>query len=321
MKQLYPLVSVIIPVYNAEKYLVRCIQSALDQTYPDLEIILVDDGSTDSSTSICRRFYFNFSKIKYIRKENGGLSSARNCGIREAKGKYLFFLDADDYLHCQGMETLVRIAEESGAEITVGSHFKFRDSSLSAQLLALEKFNSKLPYGTWSGKDAARRMLLQKKIPDNSAWGKLYLKSLFQTFSFRENTTYEDLDIIPFMAFSCRQVAFTLRKIYFYRQHPDSYLHNFSSQRKDVLSVTERIENHFAEYIKMKKAAQSRRFSACFNILLLYYKNKGVVEEKEWKNTVELCRREIKRLRMGILINPNARLKNKAGALLSFLSC
>ena len=105
------LVSVIIPVYNVERYLKKCIDSILNQTYKNLEIILVDDGSTDCSSKICDEYAKNDTRILVIHKANGGQSEARNIGISESKGEYIFFVDSDDYIEYNAIETMLEIAE------------------------------------------------------------------------------------------------------------------------------------------------------------------------------------------------------------------
>ena len=110
-------VSVIIPVYNVEKYLPRCIKSVLDQTYQDLEIILVDDGTKDNSGIMCDEYATKDNRIRVIHKENGGLSSARNSGIEIATGDAVFFLDSDDYLPTECIEKMVCLMEEKDADI------------------------------------------------------------------------------------------------------------------------------------------------------------------------------------------------------------
>ena len=103
------MISVIVPIYNVEKYLIKCIESIINQTYKDLEIILVDDGSTDSSGKICDEFATKDNRIKVIHKKNGGLSSARNIGLDICKGNYISFIDSDDYIELDMYEKMIKI--------------------------------------------------------------------------------------------------------------------------------------------------------------------------------------------------------------------
>ncbi len=111
-----PLVSVIIPVYNVEKYLARCVDSVLAQTYPNVEIILVDDGSPDSSGAICDEYAALHENVQVVHKKNGGLASARNAGMRVATGEYLFFIDSDDWIDPETLQELVEIGEKTGVD-------------------------------------------------------------------------------------------------------------------------------------------------------------------------------------------------------------
>ena len=112
-----PKVSVVVPVYNVERYLGRCLDSILGQTMPDWEAICVDDGSTDGSTDILRDYAERDSRLRVLSKENGGLSSARNAATRVARGKYVNYLDSDDFIHSQTFELTLALAERDGADI------------------------------------------------------------------------------------------------------------------------------------------------------------------------------------------------------------
>ena len=117
-----PLITVIVPIYHVEKYLHRCVDSILNQTYENLEIILVDDGSGDACSSICDEYAGRDSRIVVIHKENGGLSDARNAGIEIAKGQYLAFVDSDDYIHKDMYKILMKEILESNAEVSICSY-------------------------------------------------------------------------------------------------------------------------------------------------------------------------------------------------------
>lgn len=129
------MITVIIPVYNVEKYLERCLDSVLMQTYTNLEIILVDDGSTDSSGLICDKYAEKDARIKVIHKKNGGLSSARNIGLDNATGEYIGFVDSDDYIHFDLFQKCINRLKNTGADVCMFSHFTVNESgSISHQL-------------------------------------------------------------------------------------------------------------------------------------------------------------------------------------------
>ena len=122
------LVSVVVPIYNVQDYLEKCIDGILKQTYDNLEIILVDDGSPDECGQICDAYALKDKRIHVFHKENGGLSDARNYGMKEATGKYITFIDSDDFIHARFIEILLRIAKEKQADIVVGDFFLFQES-------------------------------------------------------------------------------------------------------------------------------------------------------------------------------------------------
>lgn len=135
-----PLISVIVPIYNTQEYLTKCVQSVLDQTYQGFEILLVDDGSQDGSAEICRAFCGSDSRIRFLPLPHKGVSAARNAGMDEAKGEYLFFLDSDDTIHPQLLEALLELCETTGAALAteVYRHMMASDPGSPAEILSTE---------------------------------------------------------------------------------------------------------------------------------------------------------------------------------------
>jgi len=134
------LVSIVVPVYNVEQYLDRCLESIVNQTYKRTEIILVDDGSTDSSSAMCDRWAAADSRVTVIHKQNGGLGMARNTGLDHASGEYIFFLDSDDYVDVTMVEKCVRNARENGAEVVIfGRHNVYEDGTLTSDKVRTQK--------------------------------------------------------------------------------------------------------------------------------------------------------------------------------------
>lgn len=303
------MVSIVIPVYNVEKYLRQCVDSVLAQTYPDWELILVDDGSPDSCPQICDEYASKDTRIKVIHQNNGGLSSARNTGIRHTIGEYITFIDSDDSIHPEYLDTLVSIITESQAEI---SCINFCDN-----LDNLKKSNQH--YQVFPGVEFSEKTLYQQyKYCSHSAWGKLYKKQLISNNFYTTGIGYEDLDafyrLFPFVS----KIAHSPQQLYFYRPNPNSYLHSFTQRRKDVLDIADRMVSYFdktgeLENHRLKKAACDRRLSAHFNILGLMAANNFKDEELEKR-----CWNVIKEERMNSLMNPKVRIKNKLGILISF---
>ncbi len=303
-----PLVSVIVPAYNAEKYLPAAIESVLRQTYSGWELILVDDGSTDSTPAICDKAAAADPRVRVVHKLNGGFSSARNAGVSISRGKYLAFLDSDDLLAPSFVEIMTNVAVQQKAEIVASDHISSEDEPVFGKIVGLNV----------SCEDSMRvveKILYQRSVVICSVWGKLYDRKLWKNIEFREGIGYEDLDIIYRVILSVEKVAVIPQPLYFYRQHPDSYIHTFTRKRADVLDVTDRMLAWMRENRpQLVPAAEDRRMSAHFNILSLLYKNRMCDKALE-----ERCWHVIRAQRTKSLRNPKVRLKNRIGALIALV--
>lgn len=152
------LISVIVPVYNVERYLRRCVDSILHQTYQDLEILLVDDGSTDASGAICDEYAAQEERVTAVHQKNGGLSAARNTGLERAQGTYLCFVDSDDFLDSRMLETLCRDLQEQNADVAVVGFRMFeREEELAPAELAV-------PVQCMTGREAIRSTLVSDEL-------------------------------------------------------------------------------------------------------------------------------------------------------------
>ena len=176
--------SVIIPIYNVEKYLPECIDSVLKQDFNDYELILIDDGSTDQSGSICDYYQTQDSRIKVIHKKNGGLSSARNAGIIISKGEYVLFLDSDDYLAENALQIFFHEQKSSDANVVIANFYYLYTQKIEmAKICLLEK-------KIISGKEAIK-LLIKGKI-QNFAWGKMIKGKIARSYLFPEGRYFED---------------------------------------------------------------------------------------------------------------------------------
>lgn len=299
-----PLVSVIVPVYNAARCLPELFGSLRSQTYGNMEVILVDDGSTDMSAADCVRLSDGDPRFRLVRKPNGGLSSARNFGLEHAGGEWIFFIDADDMVQPQALERLVATARTTHADIVVGS---FENTSRMSSPPATRSPRILAPH-------EAVAVSLYQTPPMNHAWGTLYCRGIFFPDGprFTEGLWYEDLDLFYRLFERASRVAYLPEKLYFYRKNPSSFINTVSPARFDALRVTDKIERYYSG-TALAPAARDRRFSAHFNMLLLLLKNGSDypdVFRKAW-DVVKCGRREVLR-------NPRVRLKNKTGALLSY---
>lgn len=180
-----PLVSIIIPVYNVGKYLEECLDNVIAQTYRNLEIILVDDGSTDDSGSICDRYAKNDSRIHVIHSPNKGLSAARNLGMSKMKGSYICFHDSDDWMDTNAIETLVNAAVETKADIVSARIWIEYANHTNPQQVRIEGTH------TYSGRDIITAF--SKGVFGNEVWNKLYRRECFEDIRFPVGWTFEDI--------------------------------------------------------------------------------------------------------------------------------
>lgn len=243
MKETMPLVSVIIPVYNVQDYLEECVQSVQDQTYPNVEIILVDDGSTDKSGALCDELAAKDGRIHVIHKENGGLSDARNAGLKLAEGEYIAFVDSDDILNTEAIEVLEALCEQTGADVAIGQTEPFLEQ-VSSQSEKKEAKTEKVSY-----EEALRRMFLHQQI-GHEAWGKLYRRALWQTMTFPEGLLYEDYATIYAVIAQCRMVAICYRPLYYYRVRSGSIMHSGIQEKNLVLlDVSENVTHWIEQWV------------------------------------------------------------------------
>lgn len=297
------MISVIIPVYNTERWLPECLDSLLAQKEEDWEGILVDDGSVDSSAAICRRYCEADTRFRLVCQENGGPSSARNTGLDNAQGDYIAFIDSDDTILPDYLSTLLKNIETHNAEIaSVGT------CELTAE--------TGKPQSVLTGGEAVERMLYQTSSLTTSPYGKLFRKELWDGMRFRPGIIYEDLDIIYRIILKARKVSVDSKSLYIYRSTPGSLIRTLSPNRADVLDVTSRICSEMESASpRLLRAARDRRLSACFNILSLIDLNPGYLAERRKE-----CTASIRRLWPSSLFNRRVRLKNKAGIILWLLS-
>lgn len=237
-----PKISVIIPVYQVEKYLNRCIDSVLRQTFHDFECILVDDGSTDSSGSICDQYAQDYASFSVIHKKNGGLSSARNAALACSHGDYVCFLDSDDLLHPQALEIMLKVAEASATDMVSAKLIEF--TTLNVEIEPVNDINVKT-----LNQDEVIPNLYPSLFGEISvtACGKLYRRNVFEKLRFPEGVIYEDLHIYLNMLLSCKRIALIDSPLYFYYKNPDSITRSnyLAHDRFGEFQVRERYISYF----------------------------------------------------------------------------
>ena len=213
-----PKISVIVPVYQVEKYLKRCVRSIQNQTYTDIQIILVDDGAKDKSPIICDKFAEEDERIVVIHKKNGGLSDARNAGLKVALGQYVGFVDSDDYIDPRMYEILLRQLEEDQSDIAICDYIRVDEShtmlenkaktSVSSKCYLREQFIDEL-LKYWGGHFVV-------------AWNKLYKKEIFRNLEFPFGKQHEDEFVFHRIIGKCTKITYVNEQLYYYVQRKGS---------------------------------------------------------------------------------------------------
>lgn len=219
------LVSVIVPVYNVQEYLARCVDSILAQTYRNLEVILVDDGATDSSGAICDRYALQDARVRVIHKANGGLSSARNAGIDIASGEFLEFVDSDDWIEPDAVESMLELALEHNVELVVGGRYDVKAKTG-------EKKKGLCPIKTEviSGEDLVGRIFRWDHC-DSAAPDKLFHRRLFASIRFPYGKVCEDVPIMYRIVLDAGRAALLNKPIYNYFHRPGSITFSSVSEK------------------------------------------------------------------------------------------
>lgn len=245
--------SIIIPVYNVEKYLNECVESVLNQTYKNIEIILVDDGSTDSSPQICDIYAEKDNRIKVIHKENGGSSSARNFGMKAMTGDYVLFLDSDDFWdNNRVLENLSAIVSDENADVVCFGYKEFYENvSESKNVICI-------PDVSFNGLSSTDRLeiLIANGIYNSSSCCKtIKSKVIFDNdIYFVENITSEDIDWNARILLNAQSFSLYNDCFYAYRQRDDSVTHSVKYENLEMLS------NNIIECIKIAENVQEGRF-------------------------------------------------------------
>ena len=217
-----PMISVIVPIYKVERYLRRCVDSILNQSYKDFELLLIDDGSPDNCPQICDEYARQDDRIRVFHKSNGGLSDARNYGLDRMKGDYVSFIDSDDYVGPDYLKTLMDLIDEYAVPVAAVAHLCIFDDSESYVPSADDR--GMIPNGEIMKSMAQGRIIF-------SAWGKLIHKDLFIQARFPEGYLFEDNLLMPYLLCSCNAIAYSTSYQYYWLKRPDSIMGTVSEKR------------------------------------------------------------------------------------------
>jgi Glycosyltransferases involved in cell wall biogenesis len=278
MKNANPLVSILLPIYKVEKYIEKCLDTVINQTYKNLEIVLVDDGTPDNAGKIADEYARKDKRIKVIHQANGGLSEARNTGLNNATGEYIIFGDSDDYFALDFVEYMLSIVEKTGADIAITTNtFTTRDFK--------QIKNDSIE--TWTNEKAVTEFLYPAlRI---GAWNKMYKRELIEKNNLRfvkELTTGEGMQFITNIAQYANCIGVGHRKVYYYRLNnvgSATTKPNVERQGKGSLATLKYIESHLSMQTDNIKMALRWHYWSCY-----FYTLRNIVEAKEQKKYKEL---------------------------------
>ena len=309
-----PKVSVIVPIYNVEKYLKKCLDSLVNQTLDDIEIILVNDGSKDNSKQIAEKFANDYpNKIIYLEKENGGLSSARNYGLKHAKGDYISFVDSDDYVSKNLYKNLLEYMDNDYDMV------KFKIIKVDINNNTFIE-NSSLKFENKTGEEAFN-ILYKEDVMTETAWAYLYKRTFWQenNFEFMKGMYHEDFGLIPLVLLKAKKVASTDVIGYYYVQSDNSITRNANIEKKrkmsmDLLTFYDNMVEKVKNFGLSKKSIENLKLYYTNCILLEINNisdpndvNKYIEEIKKRKMIKNIKIRNLKQLIKRVLLSINIR--------------
>lgn len=263
------LVSIIVPVYNMEKYVNRCLYSLVHQTYKNLQIIVVDDGSTDKSYEAVSEFPEKDSRIEVYRKDNGGLSDARNFGLKHVKGKYICFVDSDDWVSEDYVHTLMNLLGEDIDISCADFDLQYDDGSELRKIPLKNK--------TYTTSEAITELCKDAHL-QNYAWGKMYRAELFDGVSFEKGRVFEDILIMHCLFSRARKISCSSKVVYHYYMRNDSITHQNTAKINfdyfwSLFRRYEYLEDQIPKWYTLKSCMMS-----CFKIL---YSSEDIIYDEE----------------------------------------
>ena len=281
-----PLISLVVPIYNVENYLWSCLDSIAKQTYSNIEVLLVNDGSPDDSSSICQEFVAKDSRFRYIEKENGGLSDARNAGIARAQGEFISFVDSDDWIEPTYVEDLYRAALFNDAEVVVSNYQEFHQERNVYLIHIFDDY-----YEThYSGEEVIQQLpLLERKdFSFTTSWGILFARRLFDTISFPKGKTIEDTRTNYRLFAESSRLTYIHKALYNYRVGVDSISSRMTE--KLLVDVLECLMERMAVYAIKGWNVADERENVLTNLKMRYNQAKeaGLQNTDIFKRYAEL---------------------------------
>lgn len=259
------LLSIVVPIYKVEKYLNRCVESLVNQTYGNIEIILVDDGSPDRCPEMCDHWAERDSRIRVIHKANGGLSDARNAGMKAANGAFIAFVDSDDYVELTMYEIMLSAIQRTDADIACCGRYIVADDLLRPMhTLRQERIFDSI--------DAIKELLLGISI-EEATWDKVYKRELFRGIEFPVGENNEDIVVIPKVLARASNVVHVGCPLYYYCQNAGSITKSAYSAKKRVMlkhldDLKQYLEDNYRELLPCFDAVQGRYCQSALYLLL-----------------------------------------------------
>ena len=306
-------VSIVVPVYNVEDCLSYCVDSLRQQTYKNIEIILVDDGSTDSSGEICDQYAQEDDRIKVLHIENGGLSNARNTGVKESSTDWIVFIDSDDYYDHRAIECLVKLRDKYRVDLVATPVIEVRNYGNSDFLGDFrEKYSGKLDRRT-----ALEQMFYGNYVGTHSG-GKLYKKEILLRFPYPNGMLYEDLSLAYEHIASCENIAVSALNLYKYYRRPGSIVNSkYSDRLLDFYKAMEwnraYVERDYPNDKEMRRALNVRYV---FNGLHIVH----AMLSSDMYAEVNKIRKEYIQYFKDVILNSNVTRKNKVKYLMLLVS-
>lgn len=294
-----PLISVILPIYNVETFLPRCVESVMRQTYKNLEIILVDDGSTDGCPQLCDAYAKQDERIRVLHKANGGLSDARNQGALIATGKYITFIDSDDYVKDTYVEYLYRLIEKYQTRMSLCTHTVVFENGKTIR------------YGEGGDEVLSTENCLERMLYDDvintSAWAKLYETEMVRQFPYPVGKLFEDIATTYKFFMACGSIACGYESQYFYMLRSSSIVYQqFNPKKLELLEMTDWMADDVRkQYPQLERAVERRQLYARFSTLNQLQDVKGHKAEKK------MLMDYIKRHKGCVVGNPRAPKRDK----------
>ncbi|WP_078595889.1 glycosyltransferase family 2 protein [Evansella clarkii] len=278
-------ISIIVPVYNLENYLKKCIDSILSQTFTDFELILVNDGSTDSSGILCDSYAAIDNRVKVIHKKNGGVASSRNAGLTASEGKYIGFVDNDDYIHQSMYEILYNTACKYSSDIVVCDFKKVK----GGQLTDINGLKRPFPIRHMNNVDALHQLYTENGITFVCPWNKIYKRELFNDIRYEEGVINDDESIAHKLLYQSQKMTYINAQLYYYIQREGSQINSpFHIKRLDAVYILKNRTKFFKEI--NEKELQQKALKHFIEKFFWYYSLAGIhindnKEMKKLKNT------------------------------------